>query len=101
MRARVSEAFSAPRANMASEALRSSKSRPSRAPIACPCSARIRYALRTRLRGSDRGMPSFSSLQALKNADSAHNLETSRTIPSRSRATPALRESRREVERRA
>ena len=55
MRARVLETFSAPRANMASEALRSSKSRPSRAPIACPCSARIRYALRTRLRGSDRG----------------------------------------------
>ena len=101
MRARVSEAFSAPRANMASEALRSSKSRRSRTSIACPCSVRIRYALRTRLHGANRGAPSFSSLQAFKNAHSAHNLETSRTIPSRSRATPALRESRREVERRA
>ena len=66
MRARVSEAFSAPRANMASEALRSSKSRRSRASIACPCSVRIRYALRTRLHGANRGAPSFSSLQAFK-----------------------------------
>ena len=86
MRARVSEAFSAPRANMASEALRSSESRRSRASIACPCSVRIRYALRTRLRGSDRGMPSFSSLQALKNAHSAHYLKPPElSLPGRSR----------------
>ena len=100
-RARASEPFLLFSRVWSLERLRAPTRAPPRVSKASPCPTRIRYALRARLRGSNRGAPSLSPFRAFKNAVFVRNLEHSSLYPARSRAPFSRRESRGEYERRA